>query len=58
MKPGQFYTYEGILYRLKKRTAGCKGCYFEDAPLMCPGVVVKGVQKMNCVLHKVVLTKV
>lgn len=35
MKAGQFYALRGYVFRLKKKCAGCKGCFFENA-IICP----------------------
>lgn len=57
MKPGQLLTINNVVYQAKKRTAGCDGCYFKDTPLMCPAVVIRGVQKINCILYGIILKK-
>lgn len=58
LKHGQLCTIDNYVYRAKKKTAGCNGCYFEDAQWMCPGVVYRNRgQKINCQLNGIILEK-
>jgi len=58
-KPGQFTVINGILYRGKKRTDGCKGCFFDDIT-MCPNVVDSrsNERPLECSLYDIILVKV
>lgn len=62
LKPGNFCTINNHTYRAKKKTAGCKGCYFEYSLFMCPGLQCHTRdavhQKINCQLDNIILTKV
>ena len=57
LKPGQFYTYNGKVYRLKRRMDGCKGCALRN-PIVCPGVKDSktGSQIIDCQLYNVIFT--
>lgn len=55
LKPGQFYTIRGKVYRLAKRTDGCTGCVLKN-PVICPGVIDKktGKQRIDCVEARII----
>jgi len=57
-KPGQFTMINGILYRAKRRTDGCKGCDLDDITL-CPNVTDSrtGDKPLECSLSDIILKK-
>lgn len=59
IKPGQFATINGTLYRAKKRVDGCKGCDL-DSLILCPCVVDRRFEspKYNCELLNIIFKKV
>jgi hypothetical protein len=58
-KPGQFCTVNGVLYRGKKRTEGCKGCALDDL-IMCPNITDSrnGTPALECAINDIILVKV
>ncbi len=59
LKPGQFCTIGGIVYRAKKRINGCAGCAL-DSFVLCPNIVDRRIEKpqLQCELNNVILVKV
>lgn len=60
LKPGQLCTISHTLFRAKKKTSGCEGCFFNGSFFTCPGVLDQrnGTQKINCVANNVILVRV
>ena len=58
-KPGQYWSPDGVhIVRAAKRTNGCKGCIWENNLYICPGVKLKGQQKMiDCLLCGIIFVK-
>lgn len=59
LKPGQFYTLNGVLYRAKKRTDGCIGCVL-DSLIKCPNIVDRRTEKpeIDCVTSGTIFVRV
>ena len=59
IKPGQFATINGTVYRAKKRSDGCKGCDL-DSLTLCPCIVDRRHEepKYNCALSDIIFKKV
>ena len=59
-RPGQLYTIKPVVFQLKKKESGCKGCYFEHSVFTCPGVLDSktGKKKFDCVVTGTILVKV
>lgn len=58
LKPGQFTSVDGILYRVKARTRGCKGCVFNFRT--CPNTPVANERRelrIDCLTNWVILCK-
>ena len=57
MKPGQFWSYNGQLLRVKRRTNGCQGCLYEKR-IWCPNTVIKGSHSdvPHCIENDIIFT--
>lgn len=57
LRNGQLCTINNKVYRVKRRTCGCEGCFFEDSFFLCPGVLDRRTkkQKINCQLYQIIL---
>lgn len=58
-KPGQLCTVGQVVYRAKKRHAGCKGCDLDDL-LLCPNIVDrrKETPPLTCEANGIILKRV
>lgn len=59
-KPGQLCTINGVIYRAKKRSKGCRGCALDDYTL-CPNIVDSrsdGSRPLNCGINNIILVRV
>lgn len=58
-KPGQFCTINGIIYRGKRRTCGCRGCALNNF-IACPNIVDSrnGTPALECAINDIILIKV
>lgn len=62
MKPGQLFTYNGTIYRAKRRTNHCYGCDLNKmfGPNVCPNIVDSrnGKRPLTCAIDNIVFKKV
>ena len=58
-KPGQFCIINGVLYRGKKRSEGCRGCDLNSFAT-CPNIVDSrnGTPLLDCTINNIILKKV
>ena len=59
-KPGRFYTINGVVYRVKKRTSlSCEGCALNNV-FLCPNVVdmKNGHKEFDCANNNILFVKV
>lgn len=58
IKAGQIHTINGVVYRARKRTNGCRGCAFNNV-LLCPNVVDRRFSepKLSCQLNDIILVR-
>lgn len=58
-KAGQFCNIDGVIYRARKRTNGCRGCVLNDF-LLCPNIVDRRTNNppLQCELNNIIITKV
>lgn len=58
-KPGQFCTINGVVYRGKERTCGCRGCALDDI-ILCPNIQdtrYKKGQILECSRNNIILVR-
>lgn len=57
-KSGQFFKFNGSIYRARKRTNGCKGCVLNNI-ILCPNIVDSrnGTPPLECESWDIILTK-
>jgi hypothetical protein len=60
LKPGQLCTISNTVFRAKRKTAGCEGCFFSGSFFTCPGILDqrKMTRKVDCVVHNIILVRV
>lgn len=60
LRPGQFYTINNVVYRVKRKTCGCTGCAFARNPFCCPGIVTKSnpQPRINCLYDNIILVRI
>lgn len=57
-KPGQFFKFNDSVFRVRKRTNGCKGCVLNNI-ILCPNIVDSrnGTPPLDCESWDIILTK-
>lgn len=57
-KAGQFFKFNGVVYRARKRVNGCHGCALNDI-ISCPNVVDSrnGTPPLECAINNIILQK-
>ena len=57
-KPGQFWSWNGIIFKLYKKEDNCKGCFFENK-MICPNIPdKKGHQPLDCITNPIILKRI
>lgn len=57
-KPGQFFTYNNVVYRAKKRTKGCNGCALNNY-VSCPNIkdARTNNKRLECESNNIILVR-